>query len=526
MNPIDRDLRELELALKRNEFERAVDRAQAILIAAPGHIEATRLLGAGLRGCGRQTEARDLLSALAEREPGNALVHNSMGAVLRALGDIDGARAAFQRACELAPDLPQAWYNYAIVLSMLDETDAALKAIDRMIVLAPGYEQARVVRSEMLRKQGRVEQASAEYRAALARQPYSPWSWFGLSNLRNVPMSEADVEGLQRALEHHREAGDARTVLLFALAKALDDNERYAEAFAALGKANAYMHHQLDWDAGEFSAWLDAVLDAFSPPPRGSGVRQGREVIFIVSLPRSGSTLVEQILASHPQVAGGGERDDLKNVIEEENLRRGIPMTEWACATTPQEWQRLGQRYLEMTARARQGRAYLADKALANWRLVGPALAMLPDAKVIVCRRDPVETAFSCYRQHFSQHTQDYSYDFHDLAAYWRDFDRACNIWKMLHPGQVYDLVYEDLVADQEGKTRDLLAFCGLDFDPACLRFYMTQRKVENLSSAQVREPLRSDTARAEKYGALLDPLRAALGLPPLAAKGGASATG
>lgn len=526
MNPIDRDLRELEFALKRNEFERAVDLAQAILARAPGHTEATRLLGAGLRGCGRQIEARDLLSTLAEREPGNALIHNSVGAVLRALGDIDGARAAFQRACELAPDLPQAWYNYAIVLSMLDETDAALKAIDRMIVLAPGYEQARAVRSEMLRKQGRVEQASAEYRAALARQPYSPWSWFGLSNLRNVPMSNADVEGLKRALEHHREAGETRTVLLFALAKALDDNERYAEAFAALSEASAYMHRQLNWDAGEFSAWLDGVLDAFSPPPQGTGVRQGREVIFIVSLPRSGSTLVEQILASHPQVAGGGERDDLKNVIEEENLRRGIPLADWARTATPEEWQRLGQRYLEMTARARQGRAYLADKALANWRLVGPALTMLPDAKVIVCRRDPVETAFSCYRQHFSQHTQDYSYDFHDLAAYWRDFDRACKIWKTLHSGQIYDLVYEDLVADQEGKTRELLAFCGLDFDPACLRFYMTQRKVENLSSAQVREPLRSDTARAEKYGALLDPLRAAFGLPPLPAKGGAPVSG
>ncbi len=355
MNPIDQDLRELELALKHNEFERAVDRAQVILAVAPGHIETTRLLAAGLSGCGRQAEASDLLSTLAEREPGNALVHNSMGAVLRSLGDIDGARAAFQRACELAPHLPQAWFNYAIVLSMLDESDAALKAIDRVIFLAPGYEQARVVRSEMLRRQGRVQQAGAEYRAALARQPYSPGSWFGLANLRNMSMSQADVEGIERALSHHREASDARTVLLFAFAKALDDNERYAEAFAALDEANAYAHRQLNWDAGEFSAWLDAVLDAFSPAPRGTDVRQGREVIFIVSLPRSGSTLVEQILASHAQVAGGGERDDLRNIIEEEDQRRGARVADWARAATPQEWQKLGQRYLEATARRSPG---------------------------------------------------------------------------------------------------------------------------------------------------------------------------
>jgi hypothetical protein len=148
---------------------------------------------------------------------------------------------------------------------------------------------------------------------------------------------------------------------------------------------------------------------------------------------------------------------------------------------------------------------------LGNWRFAGAIFAMLPEAKMVVCRRDPVETGFSCFRQLFVEDGHAYSYDLADMGAYWRDFDRMCRRWSELYPGRIYEMVYEDLQADQEGKTRELLAFCGLEFEPACLRFHETQRNIKTISSAQVREPLRRDTAQAPKYGALLDPLRAAV---------------
>lgn len=514
VKPIDQELRELEQTLKRCEFEAAVAKAQALLAQAPGHVEGTRLLGAALRGCGRYLEAGEVLTRLAEREPNNALVQNSLGAALRSLGDLDGAQAAFSRACKLAPDLPPAWYNHAVVLFAQDQVEAGLKAMDRVIALAPENEQAHVIHSLMLREQGRIQQVTAEYRTVLARYPNSPWPWFGLSNLKNLPLSQADIDGIQRALTHHRDAGPERIALLFALAKALDDNEHYSEAFAALVEANESMRQEVNWSATEFSAELDTTLEVFTPPPPGANVAQGNEVIFIVSLPRSGSTLIEQILASHPQVEGAGERDDLHAVIDEESRRRDMPMAAWVRLATEADWVRLGRRYLEITAHLREKRSRSADKALANWRFIGAALAMLPEARVIVCRRDPVETGFSCYRQLFTMNGHPYSYDQQEIAAYWLDFDRACRHWKTLHPERIYDLVYEDLVRDQETKTRELLAFCGLDFDPACLRFYDTERKVKTISAAQVREPLRSDTAHATKYGALLDPMRKALSLP------------
>lgn len=511
-------LNDIEQALRQGAFDRAVVQAQALLAESPQHVAATRLLGAGLRGCERYVEAADVLRALAVREPDDALIQNSLGAALRSLGDIDGAEFAFRRACELAPDLPPAFYNHAIVLFMQERTDAGLAAMDRVIMLAPGNEQARVIRSQMLLDQGRIERVTAEYRAVLAQHPDSPWAWFGLSNLKSLPFSTADVEAMQHALIRHPDVGPERTALQFALAKALDDNARYAQAFSLLVDANDSIRAQVDWDAQQFSDEVTSILDACTCVASQADVEQGSEVIFIVSPPRSGSTLTEQILASHPQIEGAGERDDLHRVIDEENRRLNRPMTQWAREATPADWTRLGRRYLDITAAFRQTRPRFTDKALANWRFIGVAMAMLPQARVIVCRRDPVETGFSCYRQHFSGNSQPFSYDLDQIAAYWRDFDRACRHWRVLYPARVCDLVYEDLVEHQEAVTRELLAFCGLEFDAACLRFHQTKRKIDTLSNAQVREPMRRDTAHAAKYGALLDPLRAALGLPSLAA--------
>ena len=280
------------------------------------------------------------------------------------------------------------------------------------------------------------------------------------------------------------------------------------------------MRSNLPGHARDFSERTDATLAAFTPPPRGAPTRQGHDVIFVVSLPRSGSTLTEQILASHSQVSGAGERNDLHAIIEEESQRRGSALAGWAREATPQDWDRLGKQYLERAQGWRGNTPRFADKMLGNWRFAGAIFAMLPEAKMVVCRRDPVETGFSCFRQLFAEDCHGYSYDLADMGAYWRDFDRMCRRWSELYPGRIYDMVYEDLQADQEGKTRELLAFCGLEFEPACLRFHETQRNIKTISSAQVREPLRRDTAQAPKYAALLDPLRLAVGMPPFPGPG------
>jgi LPS sulfotransferase NodH len=234
-------------------------------------------------------------------------------------------------------------------------------------------------------------------------------------------------------------------------------------------------------------------------------------MIFVVSLPRSGSTLVEQMLASHPQIHGAGELVDLESIIEAESARRAVPFAAWATQATDADWRRLGDAYLEATARWRALKPFVTDKFPGNWRYVGAIRRMLPGARIVVCRRDPLETALSCYRQHFGGNTQAWSYDVASIAAYWHDFERASEHWQALHPASVRVAQYEALVADPRGEIAALLEFCGLQFDPACLEFHKTRREVSTMSASQVREPLRRDTARADRYGALLDPLRSAL---------------
>ena len=510
----------LEKSLRRGDFADAVRLAEQVLRQAPAHVEARRLHCAALRGAGYAGRALQLLEQLAAEAPDNALVQNSLGAALRERGDLDGAAAAFRRACEIAPDLAPAWYNLAVILLMREQVEEGLAAIERAVELAPGNEAIRVLRTDVLREQGRIDFVTAEYRSLIARNPDSPWGWFGLANLKNLKFSGSDLALIEQALRSHPESGRERVALLFAAAKAYEDHGRYAEAFSAVGAANAQVRQWSPWNAASFGREMQAILEAFSSPVADSAAPLGAEAIFIVGLPRSGSTLIEQILASHPLIEGAGEREELEQVIADESSRRGVAFPGWVGAATPGDWERLGRRYLELTARWRAQRPRFVDKMPGNWRFVGAALAMLPQARVVVCRRDPLETVFACYRQWFAGSGHGYSYSIDDAASYWREFDRACRAWRERFPDRVFDMIHEDLLRDQDATTRALLAFCGLDFDPACLRFHETGRNVGTISSAQVREPLRQDTARAAKYGSLLDPLRTALGLEAYSADG------
>ncbi len=310
---------------------------------------------------------------------------------------------------------------------------------------------------------------------------------------------------------------DDVSTLGFALARALEDRGLYAEALAELETANARVRAQRRWDAPAYTAHIDDVLKAFTTPPTGAADPQlGREVIFVVSLPRSGSTLTEQVLAAHSQVDGAGELPDLPAVLMEEARWTGKSFPDFVAGLTPSDWTRMGKRYLERTARWRQQRPRFTDKMPGNWLYVGAIRAMLPGAKIVVVRRDALETCLSCYRQRFAN--IEYTRSFEDLGAAWHDFDRAIAFWRKHYPAHVHETVYENIVAAPEKSIRELLEFCQLPFEPGCLEFHKSDRQVHTPSATQVREPLRNDTARSHLYGALLDPLRAALGLPPFSA--------
>jgi Flp pilus assembly protein TadD len=506
-------LAQAKQALRQSDAVAAERHLLAALALAPRHAEILRLLGAAQGLQGRHADAVQSLQQAIALQPDDPLAHNSLGNALGNLGDKAGAALAFARACELAPDLAPAWHNYAKALCEDLRNEEALLVLQRALQLAPDNRRARFLQAQTLRVTGRMREAIEAYRQILGQDPRSGEAWLGLSNLRNASFDAADVAAMERAAGAELNADDQMSIR-FALARGYEDIGRYADAWRTYVDGNARVRGWYPWSAAQFSGRVDEFLAAFTPPPPVAPNRQGSEVVFIVSLPRAGSSLTEQILASHSQVDGAGELADLPAVLHEESQRRGRLFPAWVKDATPADWQRLGARYLERTARWRRERSRFSDKLPDNWRHVGAALAMLPAAHIVICRRDPLETALACFRQLFSGGGQAFSYELADIAAYSRDFERAARHWQTSHPAQVRSQSYEALIDDTENEVRRLLAFCDLEFDERCLRFYETERTVRTASAAQVREPLRRDTARALKYGALLDPLRAALGLP------------
>ncbi len=498
-------------AIERRQPGEARRALVGALALAPRHAEVMRLQGVLAHVEGRYGEAIEILRDALALRPDDALILNNLGSALRAGGEPGAAVEMFERATRLAPSIAAAWFNLGKTLKAQARIGEARVALDRAVAISPAHLPARIVLGDILKALGDIDGAAASFREALRLNARSGQAWFSLANLKTVRFTAAETARLASLADAPGLSDDDRIAIGFANVKALEDAGSHARAFDCLVAANARKRRQVSWDARAFSRKVDAILAAFPAASVAAGEpERGSEVIFVVSLPRSGSTLTEQILAAHSNVEGASELPDLPAVLEEESRRRGLPFPQWAGSATEQDWERLGNEYLARTVRWRTERPRFTDKGLSNWQYVGAALAMLPAARVVVCRRDPVETCLSCFHQLFAR-GQEYSYDLDDLAAYWRDFDRLCRHWTAQFPGQAFDLVYEQLLADPRATTLQLLESCGLSFEAACLRSHESDRTVRTASAAQVREPLRRDTARALRYGAALDPLRSAL---------------
>ncbi len=501
-------------ALNMGRVVDAEQRLQGLLAVYPDHPEVLRMWA------GLQSLRGDIYGALAIMEraialrPNDAAYWSSFGSALIEAARYDEAIDALRHACELDPTYTTAWYNLGLAYIRCMRVDEASAALRRAVSQAPDLEvNARVILGNMFRAEGRNDEAIAEYRATIKQQAHAGNAWWGLAEIKTQRFADGDLDNLRQAMRHPNASEDDRSAMGFTLAKALDDRQQYAASLAALAEAHARVRARKRWDAGIYTAHINEILKAFTPPVTGAAEPLGHEAIFVASMPRSGSTLTEQVLASHSLVDGGGEVADLPSVLMEESKRLGKPFPEFVSLLSPDDWQRMGHRYLERTTAWRGKRPRFTDKMPSNWHYVGAFRAMLPGARVVLVRRDPLETCLSCYRQRLAN--SEYTRTFDDLAAAWHDFDRAVKHWLQLHPTRVYESVYEEFVVEPEAKIRALLEFCDLPFEAGCLEFHKTERRVHTPSATQVREPLRRDTARTHRYGTLLDPLRSALGMAP-----------
>lgn len=501
------------LARARREWEQQQYHAAelsltSVLALAPDDADTIRMLGVAAQRRGDHAKAIEYFRRFLAASPDDVALRINLGIALHEYGDVDEALVHLRRACDLAPRSPVAWFNLGKALEKQAYIEEAVDAFHRTIDTDRSHVPARLSLARALVSLGEVDAAIDEFREVLCRDPGNAEAWFGLSNINTTHFDNADKEFLRREFSRANLSTHDYELIGSAYAKALENQDEYAQAFDVYRQVKASQRRWAHWDAAKERKSTEDIARAFqqdAPPPLDAHL--GSEAILIVSLPRSGSTLLEQILASHPQVEGANEIRDMQHVVDAETRRRASPFPSWAPTATAEDWHRLGTEYMARTARWRRTRPRFTDKNLWNWSLVGAALTMLPAARVVVVRRDPLETCLACYRQYFTGRAG-FACDLDDMADYCVDFLRLTRFWLHRFPSRVFDLQYEGLLSEPDVVIKQLLEFCRLPFDPACLRFHETSRPVRSApSAAQVRQPLRRDTARSARYGDKLEGL-------------------
>ena len=426
---------------------------------------------------------------------------------------VDEAKALMEQA----PDNPQLQSLYAIQCMQLGDYETALTLFDKILERVPHDPVTNVSKGHALKTGGRSDDAVAAYRAALDSQPFYCDAWYSLANLKVYRFDDAELAAMEALENNPHLGGQDRVYLQFALGKAYEDRKDYAQSFTHYAKGNAIKKAQLQYRAEGTTKECDEQIAACTPEifARETGC-QAPDPIFILGLPRAGSTLLEQILSSHSMVDGTLELPNVLSIsgkLRRLGQRQGNQKYPFNLADlSAEQLTTLGEEYIRDTQIHRQGAPFFIDKMPNNFRHIGLIKLMLPNAKIIDARRDPMSCCFSGFKQLFAE-GQMFSYDLEDIGQYYLDYVRLMDHWDAALPGFVLKVQHEDVVADLETQVRRMLDFCNLPFEESCLEFHKTERNVRTPSSEQVRQPIFSTALEQWKhYEPWLGPLKTTLG--------------
>ena len=554
---------------KDGRHTEALAAAEELTAEAPQSRDVLYLIAANLRCLNRIHEALATLQRLEQEHPRFGLLYQERGYCYMTLRDAPRAIEAFLRGVEINPALAASWsmlerlcrmtgnnvealspnyvaarLNYVRVLIERQKYLAAREKIDQLLKLEPGnrdylslyatacvglgqhepaialYRQLlaaspgsadlHVSLGHSLKTVGRQNEATACYQRAVAARPSFGDAWWSLANLKTYRFSEEEIA--QMRAEEAAAAADTvdRYHLCFALGKAFEDRNEFTESWQFYERGNALKRaesrYHPDIIETNTSQQMEVCTAQFFAARAGVGVPDP-DPIFVVGLPRSGSTLIEQILASHSQVEGTQELAEVQRMV----LELGAHYPGVLAELTPEEFRRLGERYMTDTRAYRRQKLFFIDKMPNNFRHIGLIHLMLPNAKIIDVRREPMACCFSNLKQLFAR-GQDFTYGIEDIARYYRTYLALMRHWDAVLPGRILRVRYEDVVEDLEGNVRRMLEFCGLEFEPACVEFYKTERSVRTASSEQVRRPIfREGLLQWRNYERWLGPLKDSL---------------
>ena len=506
--------------LFKGNLNKAEQLTRGVLKQYPTDVTAIRILAdIGIK-VGRYEDAQNLLERCLELAPRFDLARHNYVIVLFRRQQIEEALAQLERLLKNEPENPNYWILKGTILVRKGDHGAALEIYERILKDYPDQSNAQMNYGHTLKSVGRIEETVAAYRKCIELRPNTGEAYWSLANLKTYKFSDSDIEDmLAQITEEGEGTAEDQSHLAFALGKAYEDRKQFDQSFKYYNRGNGIrsINHRYDpkrniYDTARQIKTLNADLLA---KHEGGGC-DAPDPIFIVGLPRAGSTLLEQILSSHSKVEGTAELTDIIAVTRRlggKERHTGVSKyPEVLEELTPQRLKELGEGYIQSTQIQRSGTPFFIDKMPNNFQHIGLIHLILPNAKIIDARRHPMAGCFAGFKQLFAR-GQTFTYGLEKIGHYYRDYVKLMDHWDEVLPGRVHRVHYEDVIADSETEIRKLLEYCGLEFEESCLRFWETERAIRTPSAEQVRQPIY--TAGLEQwrnYEAHLDPLKKALG--------------
>ncbi len=502
--------------LAAGRFGEAERRLRPRLTARPNDAAALRLMAEVLARQDRHGDAETLLAHALALDPADAAARFAYANALFHQQKAAEALTHAERLLARDPREPAYRNLLAACLSLAGDFERVIGIYEDLLSEFPRQPRIWLNQGHALRAVGRRDEAVEAYRRAVALAPGLGDAYWSLANLKVATLTREDEAAMARQIRRADLGPDDRLHLRYALGKALEDRGEYAGAFEHYAAGAVLRRQSLAYDARDLTGLVGRSIGFLTPgffaARQGAG-SPALDPIFIVGLPRSGSTLIEQILASHSVVEGTMELPDIGIIAQGLEGRGGAAYPESLAGVPAGVLADLGETYLARTRiQRRLGRAFFIDKMPNNFRHIGLIHLILPNARIIDARRHPLATGFSAFKQHFAQ-GQAFSYDLADIGRYYRDYVALMAHFDAVLPGRVRRVIYEDLVEDPEGEVRRLLDYCGLPFEAGCLKFHENARAVRTVSSEQVRRPIfRDGLEQWRRFEPWLDPLKAALG--------------
>lgn len=485
-----------------------------VLSLEPDYVEAHFNLGIISRS-NKPDEAIDHLRQVLALKPDHVEAHFNLGIILNDLGKPGEAAASFGRALSLRPAYAEAHYNLGILFQGLGKHDEAIASYRQALIHEPDFAKAHHNLGVVFSELGRLDEAVACYRKTLALKPHFAETYKNLSAIVKYTEFNDDINAMEALYNKKGGTPGERIDLGFALGKVFGDLMDYHKSFDYILEANRLKRESFEYSIQKDHDLFERIKKTFSPDffasHPGQGNQEGRP-IFIIGMPRSGTTLVEQILASHPQVFGAGEVTVLKDLVDTlGNGQRTGTFPESILNLKNDAFAKTGSAYMEGIRKYAGNADYITDKMPDNFLRVGFIRIILPNAKIVHCTRHPMDICFSIFKNDFKG-LFGYAYNMDELGRYYNTYRDLMAHWEKVLPGFMHSVKYEEMVMDQHKQTKNLLEFCGLPWDRACLQFHKTRRRVGTASLAQVRQPIYKDSvALWKRYEKQLEPMKKAI---------------